>query len=117
MINGDAPYPPSPSRLRSLSAGTAVQVERPRRGEDDLDGGENAGGSWICPLVVAKPVRWPSQKLTGLPGCCAVVPRRAPARRSSATVFHRSGAFSPAWAAAVTFGSSVAQTWTRLLTR
>src|SRR6266487_1288748 len=24
--------------------------------------------SWICPLAVAKTVRWPSQKVTGLPG-------------------------------------------------
>jgi len=27
----------------------AVQVERPQRGEDDLDGGENAGGQLDLP--------------------------------------------------------------------
>jgi hypothetical protein len=32
-----------------------------------LDGGENVS-SWLCPLAVAKPARWPSQNVTGLPG-------------------------------------------------
>ena len=51
--------------------GTAVQVERPQRGEDDLDSGENADGQRICPLAVAKLVQWPSQKVTGLPRATA----------------------------------------------
>ena len=30
-----------------------------------------SAASWICPLAVAKSVRWPSQKVTGLPGAAA----------------------------------------------
>ena len=53
MINGSALYPPSTSRLRSLSARTAVQVSARREATrtNDLDGGEDVGGQLDLPAV------------------------------------------------------------------
>lgn len=44
---------------------------------NDLDGGENVGDQLDLPAGGAKTVRWPSQKVTGLPG---------PLRRHSAPI-------------------------------
>ena len=70
MINGNALYPPSPSRLRLLSARNRglVGVPTARRGRTTWTAARMSAISWICPLAVAKTVRWPSQKVTGLPG-------------------------------------------------
>jgi len=60
------------------------------------------------------------RKVTGLPGRCAVIPRRSPARRSPATVFHLDSAPGRSVLAGPQRGLSalpVAQTWNRLLTR
>ncbi len=51
MINGNALYAPSPSRLRSLSACNRGPGGAPaaRRGTNDLDGGQNVGGQLGLP--------------------------------------------------------------------
>ncbi len=70
MINGNALYPPSPSRVRLLPARNRglVGVPTARRGRTTWTAARMSAISWICPLAVAKTVRWPSQKVTGLPG-------------------------------------------------
>src|SRR5258708_8549025 len=66
--------------------GTAVQVERPQRGEDDLGGGEYAGdhldlaaGGWEVGGVAITEGDRSSR------GRCAVIPRRSPILRALAT--------------------------------
>ncbi len=70
MINGNALYSLSPSRLRLLSARNRGPVGAPtaRRGRTTWTAARMSAISRICPLAVAKTVRWPSQKVTGLPG-------------------------------------------------
>ena len=79
MINGNALYPPSPSRLRLLPARNRGLVGAPtaRRGRTTWTAARMSAISWICPLAVAKTVRWPSQKVTGPPRPYAVMPRRS----------------------------------------
>ena len=48
-----------------------------RRGRTTWTAARMSAVSWICPLAVAKTVRWPSRKVTGLPG---------PLRRHSAPI-------------------------------
>lgn len=70
MINSNALYPPSPSRLRLLPARNRGLVGAPtaRRGRTTWTAARMSAINWIRPLAVAKTVRWPSQKVTGLPG-------------------------------------------------
>jgi len=69
MINGNALYPPSPSPLRLLPARNRSLVGAPtaRRGRTTWTAARMSAISWICQLAVAKTVRWPSRKVTGLP--------------------------------------------------
>jgi len=48
-----------------------------RRGRTTWTAARMSAISWICPLAVTKTARWPSQKVTGLPG---------PLRRHSAPI-------------------------------
>ena len=49
QINGNAPYLPSPSRLRLLSARNRGLVGAPTARTNDLDGGENVGDQLDLP--------------------------------------------------------------------
>src|SRR5258708_36881197 len=66
--------------------GTAVQVERPQRGEDDLGGGEYAGDHLDLPAggceVGAVAITEGDRRSRGR---CAVIPRRSPILRALAT--------------------------------
>ena len=69
MINGNALYPPSPSPLRLLPARNRSLVGAPAAGRGRTTWTARMSAiSWIFLLAVAKTVRWPSQKVTGLPG-------------------------------------------------